>query len=157
MRMGNFSGLTTTYDPFSATLSGSTVNRTPLPNNTIPGTELNAIAQAYINYYPLPTNSATINNYVTAPNTPDDYSNQLGRTDYNISDRNRLFADVRHSDYTQFKNDYFNNVAEGSLLFRNNLGIAIDDIHTLSPTNVIDLRVNFTRMNEVHGSPSEGY
>ncbi len=157
MRKGNFSGLATIYDPFSATLSGSTVNRTPLPNNTIPGTELNAIAHAYLTYYPLPTNSATINNYVTAPNTPDDYSNQMGRIDYNISDRNRLFADVRHSDYTQFKNDYFNNVAEGSLLFRNNLGIAIDDIHTLSATNVIDLRVNFTRMNEVHGSPSEGF
>src|ERR1019366_2074282 len=33
MRAGNFSGLTTLYDPFSATLSGSTVNRTALPGN----------------------------------------------------------------------------------------------------------------------------
>jgi hypothetical protein len=157
MRTGNFSGLTTIYDPFSATLNGTTVNRTPLPNNSIPTSELNPIAQAYLSFYPSPTNSLTTNNYITAPNTPDVYSNELGRIDYNISDRNRLFADVRHSDYAQTKNDYFNNVAEGTVLYRNNLGMTLDDIHTLSPTNVVDVRVNFTRMNEIHGVPSEGF
>ena len=157
MRAGNFAGLATIYDPFSATLSGTTINRTPLPNNTIPANEINSIAKNYLNYYPEPTNSASINNFVTAPNTPDDYSNEMGRIDYNMSDRSRLFADVRHTDYQQSKNDYFNNVAEGSLLFRNNLGLSVDEIYTLSPTNVVDLRVNFTRMNEAHGSPSAGF
>jgi Carboxypeptidase regulatory-like domain len=157
MRAGNFAGLSTIYDPFSATLSGTTINRTPLPNNTIPQTELNPIALQYLQFYPQPTNSAISNNYVTAPNTPDNYSNQMGRIDYNISDRNRLFSDIRHSDYTQSKNDYFNNVAEGSLLYRNNLGIAVDDIYTMSATSVFDLRLNFTRMNEVHASPSAGF
>ena len=157
MRAGNFSGLATIYDPFSATLSGTTVNRTPLPNNTIPSNELSSIAKAYLNYYPQPTNSASINNFVSAPNTPDDYSNEMGRIDYNMSDRSRLFADVRHTDYNQFKNDYFNNVAEGSLLFRNNLGLSADEIYTLSATNVVDIRLNFTRMNEAHGIPSAGF
>ena len=157
MRAGNFSGLATIYDPFSATLSGTTVNRTPLPNNTIPSNEFSSIAKAYLNYYPQPTNSASINNFVSAPNTPDDYSNEMGRIDYNMSDRSRLFADVRHTDYNQFKNDYFNNVAEGSLLFRNNLGLSADEIYTLSATNVVDIRLNFTRMNEAHGIPSAGF
>jgi hypothetical protein len=158
MRSGNFTGLTTIYDPFSATLSGTTVNRTPLPNNTIPSSELNPIAQNYLKFYPSPTNSInTVSNFVTAPNTPDNYSNEMGRIDYNISDRNRLFADVRHSDYSQAKNNYFGNLAEGSLLFRNNIGISVDDIHTLNPTNVLDIRVNLTRMNESHGVPSSGF
>ena len=157
MRTGNFTGLTTIYDPFSATLSGTTVNRTPLPNNTIPSTELNSIAQNYLKFYPSPTNSNTVNNFVTAPNTPDNYSNEMGRIDYNISDRNRLFADVRHSDYSQAKNNYFGNLAEGSLLFRNNIGISVDDIHTLNPTNVLDIRINLTRMNESHAVPSTGF
>ena len=157
MRAGNFSGLATIYDPFSATLSGTTVNRTPLPNNTIPSNEFSSIAKAYLNYYPQPTNSASINNFVSAPNTPDDYSNEMGRIDYNMSDRSRLFAAVRHTDYNQFKNDYFNNVAEGSLLFRNNLGLSADEIYTLSATNVVDIRLNFTRMNEAHGIPSAGF
>src|SRR5208283_800226 len=115
MRAGNFSGLSTIYDPFSATLSGSTVNRTALPGNQIPASELNAVAKAYLAYFPEPTlPTATINNFVSAPNTIDTYSNEMGRIDYNMSDRSRLFADIRHTDYAQEKNDYFNNVAEGS-------------------------------------------
>jgi hypothetical protein len=157
MRSGNFTGLATIYDPFSATLSGTTVNRTPLPNQTIPTSELNPIAKAYLTYYPEPTNSASINNFVSAPNTPDDYSNELGRIDYNMSDRSRLFANVRHTGYTQSKNDYFDNIAEGSLLYRDNLGISADEIYTASATNIVDVRVNFTRMNEGHNIPSMGF
>jgi hypothetical protein len=74
---------------------------------------------------------------VSAPNTTDDYSNEMGRIDYNMSDRSRFFADVRHTDYSQSKNDYFNNVAEGSLLYRDNLGMAADEVYTLNPTDVV--------------------
>ena len=158
MRSGNFTGLTTLYDPFSATLSGTTVNRTALAGNQIPANELNAIAKAYLTYFPNPTvPTATINNFVSSPNTIDGYSNEMGRIDYNMSSRSRFFADVRHTDYTQSKNNYFNNVAEGSLLYRNNLGLAADEVFTLNPTDVVDIRLNFTRMNEGHNMPSVGF
>lgn len=158
MRAGNFSGLGTLYDPFSATLSGSTINRTPLPNNTIPSTELNPIAKAYLGFFPEPTfPSLTINNFVSAPNTPDDFSNEYGRVDYNMSTRSRLYGDVRHTAYTQSKNDYFNNIAEGSLLYRDNLGLSVDEVFTVNPTDILDVRVNFTRMNEGHNIPSVGF
>ena len=157
MRSGNFTGLATIYDPFSATQSGTTINRTPLPGATIPTSELNPIAKAYLNYFPSPSNSASINNFVSAPNTVDDYSNEMGRIDYNMSDRSRLFADVRHTAYYQSKNDYFNNIAEGSLLYRDNWGLSADEVYTVSATNVVDLRLNFTRMNEGHDIPSVGF
>jgi len=158
MKAGNFAGLTTIYDPFSATLSGSTVTRTALPGNQIPASELNAIAKAYLAFFPEPTNpTATINNFVSAPNTNDIFSNEMGRIDYNMSERSRLFADVRHTDYSQEKNDYFNNIAEGSLLYRGNLGLAADEVYTVSPNEVVDLRLNFTRMNEGHNMPSVGF
>jgi hypothetical protein len=157
MRAGNFTGLATIYDPFSATLSGTTVNRTPLPNNTIPSNEISSIAKAYNAFYAEPTNSASVNNFVSAPNTTDNYSNQMGRIDYNMSDKSRLFADVRHTDYSQAKNNYFGNVAEGSLLYRDNWGMSVDEIYTLSATNVLDIRLNFTRMNEGHDIPSVGF
>jgi hypothetical protein len=158
MRAGNFTGLATIYDPFSATLSGTTINRTPLPNQTIPASELSPIAKAYLAFYPEPTNPAlTTNNYVSAPNTPDDYSNEMGRIDYNMNDRSRLFADIRHTAYQQSKNDYFNNVAEGSILNRDNLGVSIDEVYIFNPTNVLDFRINLTRMNEDHNIPSVGF
>jgi hypothetical protein len=158
MRAGNFTGLTTLYDPFSATLSGTTVNRTALPGNQIPSNELNGIAKAYLAYFPEPTiPTATINNFVSAPNTNDIFSNEMGRIDFNMSDRSRFFADVRHTDYSQEKNDYFNNIAEGSLLYRTNLGLAADEVYTLNPANIVDIRLNFTRMNEGHNMPSVGF
>jgi Carboxypeptidase regulatory-like domain len=159
MRAGNFAGLPTIYDPFSATLTGTTVNRSPLPNNAIPGNEINSISKALLQFYPEPNvpGGAVINNYISAPNTTDNYSNEMGRVDYNMSDRSRLFADVRHTEYTQAKNNWFSNIAEGSLLYRNNWGMAVDEVYTLNPTNILDVRLNFTRMNEGHDIPSIGF
>ena len=153
--------LPTIYDPFSATQSGTTINRTAFPNNKIPDDAyLNPIAKAYLQLYPEPNVTRGrdgINNFASAPNTTDDYSNEMGRLDYNMSDRSRMFFDIRHTDYTQTKNNYFNNIAEGSLLYRNNWGVVVDEVYTLNPTNVFDVRLNFTRMNEGHNIPSVGF
>jgi hypothetical protein len=59
-KQGNFSALLPLgpqyqlYDPTSAVLNGSTVTRTPFPNNIIPQSELNPIALAYMKLYPEP-------------------------------------------------------------------------------------------------------
>ncbi|HUI55006.1 MAG TPA: TonB-dependent receptor [Bryobacteraceae bacterium] len=160
MRQGNFTGLPTIYDPYSAVQSGSTITRQPLTGNQVPqnSTYLNPIAKAYLAYYPEPNvPGALINNYANAPNTTDNYSNELGRLDYNMSDRSRVFFDIRHTDYSQVKNDYFNNIAEGSLLYRSNLGVVADEVYTFNPTNIVDVRLNFSRMNEGHDIPSVGF
>jgi hypothetical protein len=158
MRTGNFAGLPTISDPFSGTLSGTTINRTPLAGNLIPASEMSSIAKSLLQFYPEPTvPGAVINNFISSPNTIDNYSNEMGRIDYNMSDKSRLFADVRHTDYYQLKNNYFGNVAEGSLLFRNNWGMSVDEVYTINPTNILDVRLNFTRMNEAHDVPSAGF
>ena len=81
----------------------------------------------------------------------------MGRIDYNMSEPQPFLRDVRHTDYSQSKNNYFNNIAEGSLLYRANLGLAVDEVFTLNPTDVVDIRLNFTRMNEGHNMPSVGF
>ncbi len=81
----------------------------------------------------------------------------MGRLDYNMTDKSRLFFDIRHTDYSQAKNNWFNNVAEGSLLYRANLGVVADEVYVLNPTNVLDVRLNFSRMNEGHNMPSFGF
>ena len=55
------------------------------------------------------------------------------------------------------KNNYFENAAEGSVLYRNNWGGTVDEVYTINSTNVVDFRVNFTRMAETHASPGTGY
>lgn len=148
------------YDPFSAVLSGSTVKRTPLAGNKIPPSDLNPIAQAYLKFYPEPNVTAAANgtnNYLSNAPTADDYNNELGRLDYNMTDRSHLLFEIRRTDYMQTKNDYFGNIAEGSILTRQNWGGSVDEVYTLSPTTVLNARLNFTRMNEDHAVPSAGF
>ena len=58
-RTGNLSQFLTSdktqlYDPYSAVVSGTTITRSPIPNNIIPTNELSPVAQAYLKYYPSP-------------------------------------------------------------------------------------------------------
>jgi hypothetical protein len=165
-RKGDFSALLALgsqyqlYNPFTATLSGTTINRQPYLNNIITS-PLNPIAQAYLKFIPppnIPGQPGGFNNFgSTASVGLDNYNNELGRIDYNMSQRNRIFADIRITDYSQSKNNYFSNISTGSILTRNNTGVSLDDVFTFNATNVLDARFNFTRMNEAHPSPSLGF
>ncbi|HLH40441.1 MAG TPA: carboxypeptidase-like regulatory domain-containing protein [Bryobacteraceae bacterium] len=161
-RKGDFSALNyTLYNPFSAVLNGSTVTRQPFPNNMIPANLLNPVAIAYLKYYPEPNTTPLgangFENYVSGFLSTDAYDNELGRVDYNMTDRSRLFFDIRHNNRVQAKNNYFNNIATGTDLARENWGATLDEVYTITPTAIADVRANFTRMNEVHYEPSQGF
>lgn len=161
-RQGNFSALNyTLYNPFTAVQNGSTVTRQPFAGNIIPASLISPVAQAYLKYYPEPNTTAQgangFENYVSNFLSTDTYDNELGRMDYNMTDRSHVFFDIRHNDRVQAKNNYFNNVATGTDLARENWGASVDEVYTLNASTVIDARLNFTRMNEVHYEPSEGF
>ncbi|HEY2012941.1 MAG TPA: TonB-dependent receptor [Bryobacteraceae bacterium] len=167
-RQGDFSQILTAdgtalYDPYSAVRNGTTITRTAFPGNRIPQSApyVSNVAQAYLKYVPLPNSTPQkadgLNNFAVAPNTPDGFTNEMGRLDYNMSDRSRFYFDVRHTEYTQSKNNYFDNIATGSILFRTNWGASLDEVYTVNPHNIIDLRLNFTRLGEGHDVPSSGF
>jgi len=188
-RKGDFSSLLTNgsnyqiYNPYSGVLTGSTVTRTSfqcdasgnpvVPNaagiqakgvncNKIPSQLMNPIALAYLKFYPEPTLAGDKNgysNYGNATPTTDDYNNQLGRLDWNMSERSKLSGNVRHNYQIQSKNDYFNNGAHGlaSILTRENWGGTVDEVYTLSNSTVLNARVNYTRMIENHPSQTAGF
>jgi hypothetical protein len=161
-RKGDFSALNfTLYNPYSAVLNGSTVTRMPFAGNMIPPTMLSPVAMAYLQYYPQPNTTPLgangFQNFVNNVTSSDTYNNELGRIDYNMSDRSHMFFDIRHNDRVQAKNNYFSNVATGVNLARENWGATIDEVYTINPTTILDVRANFTRMNEVHYEPSEGF
>jgi hypothetical protein len=160
-KKGDFSAYgATIYDPNSAVLTGTTVNRTAFPGNIIPTNRLNPISLAYMQYFPEPNVTSLANgfdNFGNNATSNDNYSNELGRIDYNMSDRSRMFFNVRHNSEFQTKNNYFSNIATGTTLTRENWGTSIDEVYTLTPTTILNARINFTRMNEVHGEPSSGF
>ena len=96
---------------------------------------------------------------ITATPTPQltTSTTNSGRIDYNMSDKNRMFFDIRRTHLIQEKNNYFGNGTTATELFRNNWGSTIDDVYMVNATNVIDVRLNFTRMAEIHANPTDGF
>ena len=157
------------YNPFTAVTTGGKVVRQAIANNnlsvvknTITGvTGLDPVAAAYLALYPQPNQAGSATgqgNYISSTGqTADLFNNQFGRLDYNVSSRDHLFGDFRHNHLNQSKNNFFNNNSTGTLLFRENYGLTIDNVFTLNPTTIIDTRVNWTLYNEVHGTPAQQY
>jgi hypothetical protein len=150
------------YNPNSGVLVNGKVQRSAIANNNLNLVGLNSVAAAYLALYPVANTTigvtATgVNNYSSPAPSIDNYNNEFGRIDYNISARDHLFGDFRHNYRTQIKNNYFGNNTTGTTLLRENFGLTIDNVYTLNPTTVFDTRVNWTLFNEVHGTPAQAY
>jgi hypothetical protein len=165
-RGGDFSGLLkagsiyTIYDPNTGVLNGTTISRQPFAGNVIPSSRLNPVSTALLQFLPMPNQPGAGNglgNFAVNAVDTDGYDNELGRLDYNISDRQRISIDAHHNYRVQDKNNYFGNTATGNILYRINQGAGIDDVYTISPTMVLDVRGSWMRYIEVHASPNDGF
>lgn len=165
-RQGNFSALLALgsqyqlYDPLTGVQNGSRVQRQPFVGNIIPTDRLNPISQALLQYIPLPNQAGTkegLQNYYTPATRRDVFDGELGRLDYNISDAHKFFYSFRHNYRVENRGNLYRNIATGNFLNRINWGSTFDDVYTLSPTTVLNARLNWTRFNEANDKPSAGF
>ncbi len=165
-RTGDFSALLKVgsnyqiYNPSTAVSQGSTFSRQPFPNNMIPPDRLNPIAKAYLQFYPLPNQPGGLdgkNNYLANSVRTDTYNGELGRMDFNLSDKNKFFWNYRHNDRLENRGNLFKNIANGNLLGRINWGSLFDDVYTINATTVMNIRLNWTRFVESNAKPSNGF
>ena len=152
-RIGDFSAFPQIiYDPKSATGSNP---RTPFPQNKIPGDQISAISKSFQSYLPDPTTTAITNNYLaTLPNTVNNDST-TNKVDYNITDKNRMFALYSYGRYE--------NPIVGSLVpvttstlpvpYTDGRGVIeystlaqLHDSHTISPTLLNQFSISFSRL-----------
>ncbi len=173
-RQGDFSALLkankpgsdyTIYDPNTGVVSSTRVARTPFPNNVIPTNRLNPISTKLLKYYPQPNITGRADGFqnysvnFVAGNT---YDNELMRVDLNLSDRHKLSGDFRHSLRNAKADANFTEdqiavlVKSGSGGIRRNQGATLDDVYTLTPTTVLNVRANWTRFIQTHSSPTDG-
>ncbi len=180
-RQGDFSSLLALgssyqlYEPMTGTYSGGKVNnRTAVPNNCLTnqstycssaanaGYSINPIALNYLKLYPEPNNTVGVgtdgvDNYISNAPSVDKYNEEFGRMDYNASAKDHMFFDFRTNYRTQIKEDYFGNSTNGSTLVRQNWGGTFDNVYTLNPSTVFDVRANWTFFYEAHDSPAAIY
>jgi hypothetical protein len=80
------------YDP--STTAGST--RSPFPNNTIPQGQMDPVALALLQRYPLPTASGTSNNYSRTATEATDQDQWDARLDQRLANADQLFGRLSH-------------------------------------------------------------
>lgn len=165
-RNGDFSQLLSVganyqmYDPLSGVQEGSRVRRQPFTGNILPPSRLSAIAKNYMQFYPLPNQAGRADgqdNYLANSVRTDTYDSELGRLDFNLSDRHKFFFNFRHNDRLENRSNRFFNIATGNLLSRINWGSMVDDVYTFSPSLVLNTRLNWTRFTEGNSKPSAGF
>jgi hypothetical protein len=152
------------YDPFTATVSGKNVTRSPILNNQLSSItpSFSPIALNYLKLFPSPNATSGVGadgmgNYISNAPSVDTYDNEFGRMDFNASARDHIFFDFRHNNRMQTKNNYFGNGSTGTTLLRENLGATLDNVFTLNPSTFFDVRLNWVKFNEVHGTPAQAF
>ena len=165
------------YNPYTASGTPTTFSRTAIPNNclgpaataysasdcpTNAGLALSPIALAYLKLVPLPNYSGSTttldgeNNYSTFTPTIQDYRSHMGRVDYNIGSRDKIYGTAQRSRYLNEASNYFHDALSGTAADQIMFGAQIDEVHTFSPTLFSDVRGSLTRYDNSSDLSSTG-
>jgi hypothetical protein len=171
-RTGDFSALLKLgsnyqiYDPSTGVLEGSRIRRAPFAGNVIPQTSFNPIAKAYLGqFFPLPNVTGTAdgqNNFYNGRNGElNTFDNELSRFDFNLSDRHKMFWNFRHNvRYGSGASDLgqpISSVPSAGGSIRTNWGTMLDDVYTITPSMLLNTRLNWTRYSQYTTNYSPGF
>jgi hypothetical protein len=149
------------YDPATiAVAAGGRFSRLPLAGNIFPVSRINSVAKNILALYPMPNQPGTTdgrNNYFFSRPASEDYWTWIGRVDHAFNEKNRMFLRFHRDWWEEDKNHHFNDNVNGIILNRNNRGIAIDDVHMLSSTMVLNLRYGIAAQDFPERRVSRGY
>ncbi|MEK7405973.1 MAG: carboxypeptidase regulatory-like domain-containing protein [Acidobacteriota bacterium] len=153
------------YDPQTGVREGARVRRQPFARNIIPENRVSPIARNYLEFYPLPNQPGRpdgLDNFLSNTNGEvNGFQSELGRIDFNPSQRHKLFFNYR---FNERLGDGGNNLGKSITdvtatngVRRSNYGSMLDDVFTFTPTTVLNTRLNWTRYTEASRLFSEGF
>ena len=149
------------YDP--ATITTAPAGRTTrqiFPNNIVPKSRFDATAQKYMQYFPLPNATGTVdglNNFNEISANSNDFTQHMSRVDHNFSDRHRMFGRFTYSWLHFLRGDFLGNGIRGLDRYRKQRGAGLDDVYTISPTMIFNFKYGFTRFLESDYPLTRGY
>ena len=147
------------FDPNTVDANG---NRTLFPGNAIPSSRLSTISQKILGFISLPNRpndptSNAANNFVSNQSQPSGMNMIAVRVDHSWSDTQKSFANVRWANSSLGGNDYFTNRATGNVEGRIPKGVGVDHVWTISPSKILDLRFNVSRMEDNLVPENDGF
>jgi Carboxypeptidase regulatory-like domain/TonB dependent receptor len=140
------------YDPTTTKQVGTTYTRQQFPNNVIPVIDTTALALE--KFWPLPNLAGApftnANNWAGNGSSGGNMNEYIGRVDYTISERQRVFGRYAYEDWTKFATNAFGtgvvvpSTGQGP---NNNVNqqVALDDTFVFSPNLVGDLAIGYLR------------
>ena len=166
MRAGDFSEFRgAIFDPFSVHSVNGVPTRDPIPNNIIPVSLQDPVAQKIMNFYPLPNNpnvnpaTPWVNNYVQASKWPQTRNVWILKFDHKLTQKHQTFVRLNQGDaFFNFNYDFPGIATPGrNVVHRPNKGVAIDDTYLISPSTVLDTRVGYAYGKEQQQPYSAGF
>lgn len=169
MRRGDFSGLVDSqgrlivvYDPATGRNVGGSWVRDPFPNNKIPANRISPVAQAIMQYYPLPNNVDPSvapwqrNLAYTEHYNKDVFWNIVGKVDHNFSSKDRVFFRWGENERNEVRNTTAIRSGpsqDGQLpLIRANRALVGDWVHVFGSATVFNMRASYTYYLELSRS-----
>ena len=147
MRVGNFAGLPTIYDPNTTAANGA---RTAFLNNQIPGNRIDNAAKLMIALLPHANLPGFANNYAAAGGRARDDDQGNVRFDYTINPTNSVFARVTKANISSLEpfGARGNNSVPGfaSNVTTNSLNAALNYTRAFSSARVMNVLLGFNRV-----------
>lgn len=158
MRTGDFSELLAInsqyqlYNPFTRkAIAGGRFQQDPFTGNIIPPLLINSISKKFVdNYLPRATSAATAadgSGNFQQPGLKERaaYYSHTIRIDHSFSERHKIFGRGSWYDRNSDYNNFYNNLATGTLFqFISRQGV-IDDVYTINPTLIMNVRYGYNR------------
>ena len=133
-------------DPFGATAANGW-----LPTNIIPPNMFDSVAKNFLQYWPTPTGTGTVNNYASAGSVPGWVDKYSVRVDHNISEKSRFFARWSWERISQQSgDDIFGNDpgGPGTVTLEPRWDAGASYTHTFSPTLLLSVTGGWNRWFE---------
>src|SRR5207253_8553561 len=113
--------------PGTGTRQGPRIARLPFAGNITPSSRISPIARNILNFIDLPSSPGNVNGtnnyFVGTPGELNRFDSELGRLDFNLSERHKLFYNFRHNDrLLQGGRTFASNAATGTILDQINWG-----------------------------------
>ncbi|MDZ4801237.1 MAG: carboxypeptidase-like regulatory domain-containing protein [Bryobacteraceae bacterium] len=148
------------YNPFTRrAAAGGRFQMDPFPNNIIPANLINPVAKAALQYFPTPrsTGNADFTNNYQRPELIEqaDYKTNSLRVDHVFTDKHRIYVRGSWYDRTSSYNNFFDNLATGEYFQFISRAAVFDDVYTLNPTTVLNVRYGYNRFIRVTNANAE--
>jgi hypothetical protein len=164
------------YNPTTSTGSSTSYTRTAIPSNCLGpaasaysssdcpsngGLTLDPITLNYLKLVPHGNNYAVAkadgeSNYFTYTSTIQDYRSHMGRIDWNISAKDKIFGEAHRSRYLVQASNYFHDALSGTNTDQIMAGGQVEEVHTFTPTLFSDIRGSITRYDNSNDVSSTG-